>query len=87
MERLRDEEPDILEQFSLPGEPKQEGKRRKAWLQIPLSTRIAIRRLHRQFGNVPNRVLVQRLRISGVSSDYIEAAKNYRCVIANTTNR
>eukprot|EP00959_Pyramimonas_sp_CCMP1952_P082695 1728072-Pyramimonas_sp.AAC.1 len=54
----------ILDQTKLPGEPKHEGKWRTAWLQIPLRTRVAIRRLHRQFGHVPNRFLVQLLRIS-----------------------
>eukprot|EP00959_Pyramimonas_sp_CCMP1952_P078274 1636190-Pyramimonas_sp.AAC.1 len=76
-ERLREEEPYILEQINLPGEPEHERRGRTAWLQIPLRTRVAIKRLRRQFGHVPNRAFVQLLRISRMSSDYIEADKNY----------
>eukprot|EP00959_Pyramimonas_sp_CCMP1952_P405703 8502993-Pyramimonas_sp.AAC.1 len=53
-ERLLDEEQHFLEQINPHGEPKHEGKRRKAWLQIPLRTRISARRLHRQFDHVPH---------------------------------
>eukprot|EP00959_Pyramimonas_sp_CCMP1952_P351828 7371663-Pyramimonas_sp.AAC.1 len=33
--------------------------------------------MRRQLGHVPSRVLVKRLRISWMSSDYIEAAESY----------
>eukprot|EP00959_Pyramimonas_sp_CCMP1952_P097528 2038712-Pyramimonas_sp.AAC.1 len=64
---------------NVPVEPKHEGKRRTTRLQVPLHTSVAIRRLHRQFGHVPNSALVQLLGISGTSSDYIEVVANYRC--------
>eukprot|EP00959_Pyramimonas_sp_CCMP1952_P307954 6445349-Pyramimonas_sp.AAC.1 len=69
MESMGDEGQYILEQINLPGEPKHEEQRRNAWLQIPLDTMIAIRRLQDSL----------LLRISRVSSDYIDAAENYRC--------
>eukprot|EP00959_Pyramimonas_sp_CCMP1952_P210863 4412454-Pyramimonas_sp.AAC.1 len=64
---------------NLPGEPKHEGQRRTAWLQIPLRTWIAIRGLRGQFGHVASRALVHLLRVSRRSSDYVDAAENYRC--------
>ena len=56
-------------------DPEEEGER----TEEPRATRIAVRRLHRQFGHVPNRVLVQILRASGAKPDYIKAARTLRC--------
>eukprot|EP00959_Pyramimonas_sp_CCMP1952_P339250 7105284-Pyramimonas_sp.AAC.1 len=77
-EMLRDEEQDIIEGLPLPGEPTSEGERRKAWLKVSLRVRIVIRRLHRQFGHCPNRVLVQLMRLSRMREEYIDAVENYR---------
>ncbi len=70
---------DLLDALLLPGEPKLEGERRREWNKIPLRVRTAIRRLHRQFGHVPNKVLIQLMRLSRMDPVYIEAAKSLRC--------
>ncbi len=54
----------LLDALPLPSEPRLEGERRRAWSKIPLRVRTAIRRLHRQFGHVPNKVLIQLMRLS-----------------------
>ena len=41
--------------------------------------RIAIRRLHRQFGHVPQKILLNLLRSARVSKEYIDAVKYFRC--------
>ena len=46
---------------------------------LPQRVRVAVRRLHRQFGHVPNGVLTQILRASRVSKEFINAVKLYRC--------
>ena len=79
VEKMFDEEGEMLDEIPLPNLPKDERERREQWLQLPRATRIAVRRLHRQFGHVPNRVLVQILRASGAKPDYIKAARTLRC--------
>ena len=41
--------------------------------------RLAIRRLHRQFGHCPKKVLTNLLRAAKIDESYIEAAKLHRC--------
>ena len=41
----------MLDQLALPGAPLQEAERRALWRRLPQRTRVAIRRLHRQFGH------------------------------------
>ena len=79
VEKMFDEEGEMLSKIPLPNLPKDERERREQWLQLPKATRIAVRRLHRQFGHVPNRVLVQILRALGAKPDYIKAARTLRC--------
>ena len=42
----------ILEQYPFPGTPATEAERRAAWRMLPQRVRVAIRRLHRAFGQV-----------------------------------
>jgi len=79
VERMFDQESEMLEEIPLPNLPKDERERREQWLKLPRATRIAVRRLHRQFGHVPNRVLVQILRASNAKADFIKAARTLRC--------
>jgi len=58
VERMFDQEGEMLEEIALPNLPKDERERREQWLKLPRATRIAVRKLHRQFGHVPNRVLI-----------------------------
>ena len=76
VERVFDQEGEMLEEIPLPNLPKDERERREQWLKLPRATRIAVRRLHRQFGHVPNRVLVQILRASGAKAGFIKAARD-----------
>ena len=60
--------------------PIEEAERRAGWRSLPQKVRIAIRRLHRQFGHVPQKVLLNLLRSARVSKQYIDAVKYFRCV-------
>ena len=63
----------ILEQFPFPGTPATEAERRAAWRTLPQRVRVAIRRLHRAFGHLPNMVLQQVLKQPRASKDFIAA--------------
>ena len=79
VERMFDQEGEMLEEIPLPNLPKDGRERREQWLKLPRATRIAVRKLHRQFGHVPNRVLIQILRASNAKADFIQAARTLRC--------
>ena len=55
---------ELLEEMPLPGVPVTEQERRRKWLSIPRAARIAIRRLHQEFGHVSRSVLVELLKAS-----------------------
>jgi len=78
-EEAFDKEEEMLEALPLPNLPKDEITRKEMWLRIPRAGRIAIRKLHRQFGHCPNRVLVEILRASGAKAELIQAARILRC--------
>ena len=84
---MADAEADLLEGIPLPGTPTEEAERRKEWLKIPRTARIAIRRMHRQFGHKTNAVLVQILRAAKAPKDHIDAARHFRCdhCVTNST--
>ena len=79
VEEAFDQEEEMLESLPLPNLPKDEKSRREQWLRMPRAARIAVRKLHRQFGHCPNRVLVEILRASGAKADLIQAARLMRC--------
>ena len=58
---------------------------RAGWRRLPQKVRIAIRRLHRQFGHVPDKVLTNLLRSARVSKEYIDAVKYFRCIECEET--
>lgn len=51
-----------LDTVDIPGLPMKEAERRKAWKSLPQRVRIGVRRLHRQFGHVPIKVMTNMLR-------------------------
>lgn len=51
-----------LDTVAIPGLPMKEAERRKAWKSLPQRVRIGVRRLHRQFGHVPIKVMTNMLR-------------------------
>ena len=79
VEEVFDQEEEMLESLPLPNLPKDETSRREQWLRMPGAARISVRKLHRQFGHCPNRVLVEILRASGAKPDLIQAARLMRC--------
>ena len=79
VETMFDQEGEMLDEIPLPNLPKNEHERRGQWLKLPRATRIAVRKLHRQFGHIPNRVLIQILRASNAKADFIQAARTLRC--------
>ena len=69
-----------LDEVDIPNLPIKEAERRAGWRSLPQKVRIAIRRLHRQFGHVPQKVLLNLLRSARVSKQYIDAVKYFRSV-------
>ena len=57
LERLLQEEEDLLEGLPIPGVPADEKQRRSEWLKLPRKARVAIRRMHTEFGHCPRTVL------------------------------
>ena len=78
-EELFDKEEQMLEEIPLPNLPTNEQERREEWMKLPRSTRIAVRKMHRQFGHVAPRVLLEILRASGAKPEFLRAAKFLRC--------
>ena len=74
VETMFDQEGEMFDEIPLPNLPKSEHERREQWLKLPRATRIAVRKLHRQFGHIPNRVLIQILKASNTKADFIQAA-------------
>ena len=68
-----------LDEVNIPGLPLEESERRAKWRAVPQRIRVAIRRLHRQFGHCPKKVLVKVLRTAKIDKSYIDAANFHRC--------
>ena len=75
LERLVQEEEDLLEGLPIPGVPADEKQRRSEWLKLPRKARVAIRRMHTEFGHCPRTVLEQILRASKSSKEMLNAAE------------
>ena len=60
--------------------PITEAELRAGWRKLPQKIRFAIRSLHRQFGHVPQKVLLSVLRSARVGKQYLDAVKYFRCV-------
>jgi len=75
----REQEELMLDQLALPGADMTEQKRRRLWRALPQRTRIAIRRLHRQFGHPAPSTLKNILKAGKASKELIEAARLVRC--------
>lgn len=69
----------MLEQLQLPDITAEETTRRQQWLKLSRQAGTAVRKLHRQFGHCPSRVLTEILRASGSRAEYIKATKLIRC--------
>ena len=68
-----------LDEVDIPGLPLEESERRAKWRAVPQRIRVAIRRLHRQFGHCPKKVLINLLRTAKIDKSYIDAANFHRC--------
>ena len=69
-----------LDEVDIPNLPIKEAERRAGWRRLPQKVGIAIRSLQRQFGHVPQKVLLNLLRSARVSKQYIDAVKYFRCI-------
>ena len=63
-----------LDEVDIPNLRIKEAERRAGWKSLPQKVRIAIRRLHRQFGHVPQKVLLNLLRSARVSKQYMQSS-------------
>ena len=68
-----------LDEIDLPGLLLEESERRAKWRAVPQRIRVAIRRLHRQFGHCPKKVLINLLRTAKIDKAYVDAARFHRC--------
>ena len=74
-----------LDEVDIPNLPSKEAERRAGWRKLPQKVRIAIRRLHKQLGHVPQKVLLNLLRSARVSKEYIDEVKYFRCIECEET--
>ena len=74
-----------LDGVDIPNLPITEAARRAGWRKLRQKVRIAMRRLHKQFGHVPQKVLLNLLRSARVSKEYIDAVKYFRCIECEET--
>ena len=59
---IQAQEHEMLEEIALPGMPTPEAERKRKWLQLPRPARVAIRRLHNQFGHKTKETLIEILK-------------------------
>ena len=74
-----------LDEAEVPNLPIQEAERRAGWKKLPQRIRVAIRRLHRQFGHAPRKVLMNLLRAAKVDPQYLEGLRYHRCIECEET--
>jgi hypothetical protein len=79
IERLDAQEPELLEAVPLPGVPEGEANRRRQWLKIPRRARAAIRKMHSEWGHLPNKALKTILKMSKSSKELLDAVDHLRC--------
>jgi hypothetical protein len=77
----------LIDEVEIPGLPQDEVERRRQWKKLPARVRIAVRRLHRQFGHVPKQTMIHLLRAARVRSEFIDAVKLHRCTTCEETSR
>ena len=77
----------LIDEVDIPGLPQDEVERRRQWRKLPARVRIAVRRLHRQFGHVPRQAMIHLLRAARVRSEFIDAVKLHRCTACEETSR
>ena len=68
-----------LDEVDIPTLHIEESERRAKWRAVRQRIRVAIRRLHTQFGHCPKKVLVNLLRTAKIDKSYIDAANFHRC--------
>ena len=81
------QEETLLDEVDVPGLPLDEQERRRQWKKLPQRVRIAVRRLHRQFGHVPKGVMVNLVRAAKVSKEFVNAVQLHRCVTCEETSK
>ena len=77
----------MLDQLALPGAPLQEAERRALWRRLPQRTRVAIRRLRRQFGHPNPTTLNNILKAGRAPAELQEAARLVRCQACEDTKQ
>ena len=75
----------LLDEVEIPGLPQDEVERRRKWRKLPARVRIAVRRLHRQFGHVPRQTMIHLLRAARIRQEFIDAVKLHRCPTCEET--
>ena len=79
-------EEEMLEHIPLPGVPENERERLKAWLALPKKARVAIRRMHQEWGpHMPNSAMIEILKLATAPKEYIKAAQTFRCKSCDIT--
>ena len=77
--RLKEIEEEMLAKIPLPGAPIQESETRKKWIKPLRKARLAIRKMHKEWGHLPRSVLKNILKIAKADESYIKAAEYLRC--------
>ena len=75
----------ILEELPLPGMPIGEANRKRKWLKLPRNARLAIRRMHNEWGHKPKSVVKAILKAAQAPKEYVDAVDNLRCEACDAT--
>ena len=70
-------EEEMLERIPLPGVPENERERLKAWLALPKKARVAIRRMHQEWGpHMPNSAMIEVLKLAKSSEGVYQSSSD-----------
>ena len=78
-------EREILEELPLPGMPVGELERKRKWFKLPRNARLAIRRMHNEWGHKPKSVLKAILKAAKAPKEYVDAVDHLRCEACDAT--
>ena len=78
------EDTEYFEEIPVPHDGVSERERKRRWLQVPRKTRIAIRKIHHEFGHRPNKLIKNVLKAGNCDKELIKACDFMRCVHCET---
>ena len=70
-----------------PGQTQQDQLRKREWLRLPLSQRVAVRRLHQMTGHASVSAMARMLRLGRADPEVLHRLKHFRCEACQARQR